>query len=121
MSTDPAASERGTHPVQIGHLVMGLAFLGLAAIWLVVEYAGVAARELRWLLPLPWIVAGAAGLVALLVGGRRRSTPAPAPATGTVPPPPAYADLFADDSSYDGLTHEPEPRPATEPPQEDPR
>ncbi len=73
---------RGTHPVVIGHLVMGLAFLGLVGIWAAVEYGGVSTQDLRWLLPLPWVFAGAAGLLAVTLSGRRRATaPYAAPTT----------------------------------------
>lgn len=61
------------HPVHIPHLVMGLAFLGLVAVWaLVVPLNAVELPHARWLLPLPWLVAGAAGLVATVLSGRRR-------------------------------------------------
>ena len=66
------------HPVQIGHLVMGLAFLGLVAIWAVIQADLVPSDDVRWLLPLPWVFAGAAGLIAVVVSGRRRSA-APEP------------------------------------------
>lgn len=87
-------NESGRHPVNVGHLVMGLAFLGLVAVWALVVSDAVQGAELRWLMPLPWIVAGAVGLLASVAGGRRRAsqpvdqpatTPAAAPAAGTDP------------------------------------
>jgi hypothetical protein len=64
-SASPARSwSAGIHPINIGHLVMGIAFLGLAVIWALVESGTASASDLRWLLPLPWVAAGAAGLVA---------------------------------------------------------
>lgn len=54
----------GLHPVNVLHLVLGVAFLGLVAIWALVQSGAASASDLRWLLPLPWVVAGAAGLVA---------------------------------------------------------
>ena len=54
----------GQHPVNIGHLVMGVAFLGLAVIWALLESGTASASDLRWMLPVPWVVAGAVGLVA---------------------------------------------------------
>lgn len=74
MSTaDTTTTHRGTHPVNTGHLVMGLAFLGLCGIWLAVQAAWVPTEDVRWLLPLPWLFAGAAGLIVLAVSGGRRS------------------------------------------------
>ena len=54
----------GVHPVNVGHLVMGVALLGLAVIWALIESDTVSASDLRWLLPMPWVAAGAVGLVA---------------------------------------------------------
>lgn len=78
MSTDTAydtGRERGFHSAHVGHLVMGLAFLGLVAIWAAVQSDWVATDDIRWLLPLPWVFAGAAGLIAAVVSGRRRPQP----------------------------------------------
>lgn len=66
----PPRPASGRHPVNVGHLVMGVAFLGLATVWLLVETETVALAESRWLLPLPWLAAGAAGLLATVL--RRR-------------------------------------------------
>jgi hypothetical protein len=57
-------TESGRHPVNIGHLVMGVALLGLAVIWALLESDTASASDLRWLLPVPWVAAGAVGLVA---------------------------------------------------------
>jgi len=54
----------GRHPVNIGHLVMAVAFLGLVVIWALLESGVASASDLRWLLPVPWVAAGAVGLVA---------------------------------------------------------
>lgn len=106
MSTDTAydtGRERGFHSAHVGHLVMGLAFLGLVAIWAAVQSDWVATDDVRWLLPLPWVFAGAAGLVAAVVSGRRR--PQPDHAYGYSAP--AYRD--------DERTHDPdEPAYATD-------
>lgn len=72
---DPARTgfwAAGRHPVNVGHLVMGLAFLGLAGVWALLGSDVVDDRDLRWLMPLPWVVAGAAGLVATTLSGARR-------------------------------------------------
>ena len=57
-------TESGRHPVNIGHLVMGVALLGLAVIWALIESDAASASDLRWLLPVPWVAAGAVGLIA---------------------------------------------------------
>lgn len=62
----------GRHPVNVGQLVMGLAFLGLTAVWAVLAADALDGDALRWLLPLPWLVAGAAGLLATTWGAARR-------------------------------------------------
>lgn len=54
----------GLHPVNVGHLVMGIAFLGLAGVWALLASGAADAADTRWLLPIPWLVAGAAGLAA---------------------------------------------------------
>lgn len=54
----------GFHPVNVGHLVMGVAFAGMVLVWALVQGDVVADEELRWLMPMPWIAAGAAGLAA---------------------------------------------------------
>jgi len=64
----------GRHPVNIGHLVMGLAFAGLVVIWALIEGDVIADRDIRWLLPLPWVLAGTAGLLAVTLGNRPRPT-----------------------------------------------
>lgn len=62
----------GRHPINIGHLVMGIAFLCFVACWVIVKTKIVTGGDLHWLLPIPWVVAGAAGLVATVVAGVRR-------------------------------------------------
>ena len=62
----------GWHQVSIGHLVMGLAFLGIVGIWALVQSDTVTGDDIRWLLPIPWVVAGVVGLVATAITGPRR-------------------------------------------------
>lgn len=88
MSTIQNTPTRGFHPAHVGHLVMGLAFLGLVAIWGAVESGVVETDNVRWLLPLPWVFAGLAGLLAVLFSGRGRQTPEPV----TAPAYPASPD-----------------------------
>lgn len=58
----PTSSWR--HPVNTGHLVMGVAFAGILAVWALFATDTVDADDLRWLSPLPWVIAGAVGLAA---------------------------------------------------------
>ena len=61
----------GRHPVNITQLVMGVAFAGLVLVWALVQGDGGAADELRWLMPIPWLAAGAAGLAATVWRSRK--------------------------------------------------
>jgi hypothetical protein len=63
----------GMHPVNVGHLVMGVAFAGLTVIWALFVADLVHGHDLRWLLPIPWVAAGVAGLVATAPRLRGRS------------------------------------------------
>lgn len=61
----------GFHRINVGHLVMGTAFLGLTVVWLLVVALDVVdLHDTHWLLPLPWLVAGAVGLVAIALRSR---------------------------------------------------
>jgi hypothetical protein len=62
----------GRHPVSIGHLVMGLALLGIVGIWALVQTDTVTGDDVRWLMPIPWVIAGLVGLVASAITGSRR-------------------------------------------------
>jgi len=65
----------GRHVVNIGHLVMGIAFLGIVGAWALIQGDVVSGADVRWLLPVPWVLAGLAGLLATaLSSGRRWST-----------------------------------------------
>jgi hypothetical protein len=74
MTTTPEHPQKpsGRHQVSIGHLVMGLVFLGIVAIWALVETDTVTGDDVHWLLPIPWVVAGAVGLAVTAVTGSRR-------------------------------------------------
>lgn len=73
-STAPGTAGRssGRHPVDIAHLVMGVAFAGMTVVWALVVSGAVSDDDIRWLLPVPWVLAGAAGLVGLVACDRRR-------------------------------------------------
>lgn len=68
---DAPERRSGFHPVNVGHLVMGVAFAGMVLVWALVQGDVVADEELRWLMPIPWIAAGAAGLAATVWASRR--------------------------------------------------
>ena len=68
----PTIWEAGRHPVNTGQLVMGLAFLGMVALWALWATEAVEGGDVRWLLPVPFVLAGAAGLVASAVSGAAR-------------------------------------------------
>lgn len=74
----------GRHPVNVAHLVMGVAFLGLASIWTLFQTDAIGSDDLRWFLPLPWLAAGLAGLLAIALTGRR-TTPDGATAPAAEP------------------------------------
>jgi len=61
------------HPVNVGHLVMGIAFAGMVLVWALIAGDVVKNDEIRWLMPIPWVAAGGAGLVAMALTARRRS------------------------------------------------
>ena len=75
----PAPRRFARHPLNIGHLVMGLAFLGLVGIWALVQADAVTGDDIRWLLPVPWVLAGVAGLLASTLSGRGREPAGPPP------------------------------------------
>jgi hypothetical protein len=70
---DRAKPATGLHPVNIGHLVMGTALVGLFAVWALISSDTVELGDAHWLLPAPWLVAGLVGLVATVLRntGRR--------------------------------------------------
>jgi len=93
MSTTIPTTERqsGRHPVNVGHLVMGIAFLGLVGVWALIQTDTVEGGDVRWLLPVPWVLAGLAGLLATGLSGSKRWTTRQ---VGWVPP-------ATDPTSYD--------------------
>jgi hypothetical protein len=84
----PGDRPSGRHPVNIGHLVMGLALLGILGIWALVQSDVVEGDDVRWLLPIPWVVAGVAGLAATAVTGSRRYAVRQSGWVGEQPDPP---------------------------------
>jgi hypothetical protein len=68
----PVERQSGRHPVNVGHLVMGIAFLGLVGIWALIQSDVVGNGDVHWLLPVPWVLAGLAGLLAIGLSGSKR-------------------------------------------------
>jgi hypothetical protein len=73
-TTTTTERQSGRHPVNVGHLVMGIAFLGLVGVWALIQGDVVGGSDVRWLLPVPWVLAGLAGLLAIGVSGSKRWT-----------------------------------------------
>lgn len=74
LGRDPSYDEaaRPRRAVKVAHLVVGLVFLGIAALW-ALDAAGVAdSSTARYLAPAVLVGAGVIGLAALLVSSRRR-------------------------------------------------
>ncbi|WP_235738513.1 hypothetical protein [Nocardioides alcanivorans] len=72
LETPGETTDSWKHPVNTGHLVMGVAFAGLLAVWALLMTDTVANSDIRWLTPLPWVVAGAVGLVAATQSNLRK-------------------------------------------------
>jgi uncharacterized membrane protein len=70
---DRPRADTGWHSVNVGHLVMGTAFVGLVVVWALISSDTVELVDAHWLLPLPWLVAGVVGLAATVLRsvGRR--------------------------------------------------
>ena len=71
-TTTSTTRESGWHPVNVGHLVMGIAFLGLVGVWALIQGDVVGDGDVRWLLPVPWVLAGLGGLLAIALSSGRR-------------------------------------------------
>ena len=88
----PSDRPSGWHQVNIGHLVMGVALLGIVGVWALVQGDVVDGNDVRWLLPIPWVVAGVVGLVATAVTGPRRYAVRQTGWVGTQPDRPDQPD-----------------------------
>jgi hypothetical protein len=115
--------ESGRHPVNVGHLVMGIALLGLFTTWALIAGDVVEGEDVRWLLPMPWVLAGAAGLAALAVSGRRGqetrqvgwvTPPEPAATAGPAEPAEPTEETTPFDTARPSPTQEPPIEPIDE-------
>lgn len=70
LTDESGTSTSGFHQVNVTHLVMAVAFAGMLAIWGLWALDSVDGSDLQWLLPIPWLVAGAAGLTASILPSR---------------------------------------------------
>jgi len=68
----PERRSTGSHPVNVGQLAMGLVFLAAVGVWALIQSDTVTGDDIRWLLPLPWVIGGGIGLVAAAVSSVRR-------------------------------------------------
>ena len=73
-TTTTTERQSGRHPVNVGHLVMGIAFLAMVGVWALIQADLVDGGDVRWLLPVPWVLAGLGGLLAIAMSGSRRWT-----------------------------------------------
>jgi len=71
-TTNVPEKQSGRHPVNVGHLVMGTAFLAIVGVWALIQGDVVDHDDVHWLLPVPWVLAGLAGLLAIGISGSRR-------------------------------------------------
>jgi len=69
---DQAPRPTGSHPVNVGQLVMALVFLAIVGVWALVQSDTVTGDDIRWLLPLPWMIGGGIGLAAAAISSVRR-------------------------------------------------
>ena len=51
---------------------MGVAFLGLTLVWALIASDTVDGSDIRWLMPIPWVAAGIAGVLATVFTNRKR-------------------------------------------------
>ena len=66
------SNPRGTHPLNVSYLVLGLVFLGMAGSWALKEAGVVDLSGVRWLFPATLVVAGLIGVVAMAAKGLNR-------------------------------------------------
>ncbi|GAA1762815.1 hypothetical protein GCM10009795_006730 [Nocardioides hankookensis] len=97
-TTHDPEKQSGRHSVNVGHLVMGIAFLGLVGVWALIQTDAVGGDDVRWLLPVPWVLAGLAGLLAIGVSGSKRWSTRQ---VGWVPPAPTTDDTTVIETETD--------------------
>ena len=88
----PAAQPGATHPLNVSYLVVGLVFLGIAAMWTLRVTGAIDTHDLGLLLPLILVIAGAVGLLGFTAKGVSRSRRARARGRSAVDDEPAALD-----------------------------
>ncbi len=69
---EPLMNTPKTHPLNVGYLVVGLVFLGIAGSWALHTSGAVDTPDARWLVPAVLLFAGTVGLVAFAAKGISR-------------------------------------------------
>jgi hypothetical protein len=106
MDIDSDSRLGGRHQVSIGHLVMGLAFLGIVGVWGLIQTDTVTGDDIRWLMPFPRVVAGVVGLAATAITGSRRHTVRQTGWAGAQPEEPAGSEADLPTYPETSPTHE---------------
>ena len=76
---------------------MGVVFLGIVSIWALIEGQVATTEDLRWLVPLPWVIAGAAGLFVIMMSrGNEPAAPAAVYEYAAQPEPVSAPDYTSD-------------------------
>lgn len=65
-------NDTSPRPLQVGYLVVGLVFLGIASAWALRAGGVVDTSQMQWLIPLVLVAAGVVGLVAFGARNVRR-------------------------------------------------
>jgi hypothetical protein len=86
-----------THPLNVGYLVVGLVFLGVAASWALRTSGVVDGNDGRWLVPAVLLVSGIVGLVAFAAKGVTRSRDAGRPPYDVEEPEPTVVLPYLDE------------------------
>lgn len=89
---------RGTHPLNVSYLVVGLIFLGLSSSWALREAGVIDLAEVRWLFPLTLVLAGVIGMGAMVAKNLARHDTEPGPGT--------YGSTYDSYESYDSYEGE---------------
>lgn len=101
----------GRHPVSVGHLVMGVALLGLVAVWALWQGDVVGNDDVRWLMPVPWVAAGLVGLVASAITGTRRHSVRQTGWAGAPDPTDPMTEPMTEQTTQHETEHETEEKP----------
>ncbi|MEO5708965.1 MAG: hypothetical protein ABIQ59_04000 [Nocardioidaceae bacterium] len=95
-----------THPLNVGYLVVGLVFLGIAGSWALHTSGAVDTGDARWMVPAVLLLAGTLGLVAFAAKGISRGRQERQAVTADVADEPwtTYDDAENDSDTYSAPT-----------------